>query len=70
MTNTEAARILIGIMEDIEIEQDSKYYIGQCREAIDKAIDALCRTEEVKIEVIEHHTFAKPEDTTGLKFGD
>ena len=23
-----------------------------------------------KIEITEHHTFAKPEDTSGLKFGD
>ncbi|MBO7735761.1 MAG: hypothetical protein J6S67_24550 [Methanobrevibacter sp.] len=40
--------------------------------SIDCAIAALdfCINDCVLIEVEEHHTFAKPEDTTGLKFGD
>lgn len=27
-------------------------------------------TKITEIEITEHHTFAKPEDTAGLKFGD
>lgn len=35
-------------------------------------LDLLEKTisEGVEIEIHEYHTFAKPEDTTGLKFGD
>ena len=61
MTNAEAAVILA---REIMAGDD------EWNEAIQKAVAALSFTEEVKIEVIEHHTFAKPEDTTGLKFGD
>ena len=61
MTNAEAALILA---REIMMGDD------EWNEAIQKAVDALSKTAEVKIEVIEHHTFAKPEDTSGLKFGD
>lgn len=48
---------------------------SDCHEAYH---DMIIKAEEnflagkdiIKVEVTEIHTFAKPEDTTGLKFGD
>ena len=73
MTNAEAINILIEIKEEIEFEhdsfeQDSKVYIEKVSEAVNKAIAALCFTDEIKIEVIEHHTFAKPEEVNNIDF--
>lgn len=59
MTNAEAAIILAREIMACDDEWN---------EAIRKAIDALCRTEEVKIEVIEKHTFAKPEEVNDIDF--
>lgn len=59
MTNAEAAVILA---REIMMGDD------EWNEAIEKAVAALSFTEEVKIEVIEHHTFAKPEEVNNIDF--
>ena len=42
------------------------------KEDIANAIDSepTVETHAVKIDITEHHTFAKPDDVEGLKFGD
>lgn len=46
--------------------------LNDITKSIDCAIAALdfCINDCVLIEVEEHHTFAKPDDVEGLKFGD
>lgn len=49
-----------------------------CNECNEAYHDMIIKAEEnflagkdiIKVEVTEIHTFAKPEDTSGLKFGD
>lgn len=57
-------------------EKEAKYYIKVVKE-IDNAptVKTYCyfcgQTEHMtKIEVTEHHTFAKPDDVSDIKFGD
>ena len=58
MTNAEAAVILAR-----EIMAGDEW-----NEAIQKAVAALSFTDEVKIEVIEKHTFAKPDEVEDIDF--
>lgn len=59
MTNAEAAVILAREISACDDEWN---------EAIEKAVKALTLTAEVKIEIIEKHIFAKPDDVSDLDF--
>ena len=77
MTNEDAKNIIIGIIEDytfcglyVELNYDQKTF-SDVIEALNMAVASLTfTTHAVKIDITEHHTFAKPDDTSGLKFGD
>lgn len=53
----------------INIDEDA---INEIIKSIDCAIAALdvCINDCVLVEVEEHHTFAMPDDVSGIKFGD
>lgn len=70
MTNKEAISILEALMEDIYIREDSMAYIERNLKALGLAVKALKNSGTTKIEITEVHTFARPEDTNDLKFGD
>ena len=74
MTNEEAKNIITGVIEDftyscgyVDLDKET---LSQVIEALSMASAALDTIECIKIEVTEHHTFAKPDDVSDLKFGD
>ena len=74
MTNEEAKNIITGVIEDftyscgyVELDLD-KETLSAVIEALSMASAALDTIECIKIEVTEHHTFAKPDDVSDLDF--
>ena len=74
MNKEETIKSLIKLYESaVSALEDNNYYIGlfveEDLEALETAISVLSGPA-IKVEVTEIHKFAKPEDTSGLKFGD
>lgn len=69
MTNQEAINNLILIEDHMLSKNKCEHYQNLVIDTIETAIAALAGGP-IKIEVTEYHAFAKPEDTSGLKFGD
>ena len=73
MNKEETIKRLIKLYElGISALEDDICYIGfdeEDLEALETAISVLSGPA-ITVEVTEIHKFAKPEDTTGLKFGD
>ena len=74
MTNKDAKNIIKCVIEDfissgryVELDYDKETY-NKVIEALSIASAALDTIEFIKIEVIENHTFAKPDDVEDLDF--